>query len=50
MRTAIERLLKLSRDVWADPWSRIWLLLVVTMTILLLIGLFATNPQVDWSQ
>jgi hypothetical protein len=35
--------------VWADQWSRTWLLLVVIMTILLLVGLVMTNLPVDWS-
>jgi len=50
VREIRERLVNVSGDVWADQWSRPWLLPVVTMTLLLLIGLFATNPHVDWSQ
>ena len=50
MRGFINWVVELSRNIWTDQWSRIWLMLVVLMTVLLLIGLFATNPQVDWSQ
>lgn len=45
MRGFINWVVELSRNIWTDQWSRIWLLLVVLMTALLLIGLFATNPH-----
>ena len=49
MRAFIESLVVFSRELWADKESRIALLVVLTLTILLLWGLFATNPPVDWS-
>ena len=45
----IESVVEFSQELWADKESRIALLVVLTLTILLLWGLIATNPPVDWS-
>ncbi len=50
MRDTIDRVVDFWRELWADEWSRLALLWVLTLTFLLIAELIRVNPPVDWSQ